>query len=111
METTVARINLSPRAREELAGLGAGKDPFLRLWVTEGGCKGKSWQAALDHDRSPSDTLLWEDEGLAVLGDADSLPWLEGLSIDFSDDLAQGGFRFSSPKAASSCGCGSSFCG
>ena len=34
---------------------------------------------------------------------------LDGLHIDYSEDLMGGGFRFSNPNAAQTCGCGGSF--
>ncbi len=40
---------------------------------------------------------------------APSLTLLDGLHIDYSNDLMGGGFRFSNPNAAQTCGCGTSF--
>jgi iron-sulfur cluster assembly protein len=34
---------------------------------------------------------------------------LDGLTIDFSDDLIEPGFRLTNANAKGSCGCGSSF--
>ncbi|MEB3213843.1 MAG: iron-sulfur cluster assembly accessory protein [Leptolyngbyaceae bacterium] len=34
---------------------------------------------------------------------------IEGLHIDYSEDLMGGGFRFSNPQAKQTCGCGNSF--
>jgi len=103
-------IALSQRAKEELLNLQVGKEQFLRLWVAEGGCKGKTYQAALDSEQKAGDSVLYEDESLRIISDEESTFWLEGIEIDYSDDLTQGGFRFHNPKAVSSCGCGSSFC-
>jgi len=52
---------------------------------------------------------LYEVNGLEVVIDADSLPFLEGLTLDYSEDLMGGGFRFHNPNAAQTCGCGNSF--
>ena len=43
------------------------------------------------------------------VADAGSTMFLDGLTIDYSDDLIQAGFRFNNPNASNSCGCGSSF--
>jgi iron-sulfur cluster assembly accessory protein len=41
---------------------------------------------------------------------ADSLlPYIQELTVDFSEDLMGGGFRFVNPQAAQTCGCGNSF--
>lgn len=110
-QTLTNTVSLSAKARSELLGLKVGKEQFLRLWVSEGGCKGKTYQAALDNQFDSADRVLYEDQDLRIVSDPDSYPWLNGLEIDYSDDLASGGFRFSNPNAAASCGCGSSFCG
>ena len=34
---------------------------------------------------------------------------LRGCEIDYSDDLTDAGFKINNPKAARSCGCGTSF--
>ena len=46
---------------------------------------------------------------LRVVSDPDSAEYLEGLVIDYSDDLIRSGFRFTNPNASGCCGCGSSF--
>ena len=38
-----------------------------------------------------------------------SFVYLLGTKIDFSDDLLNGGFKFSNPQANRTCGCGTSF--
>ena len=55
-------------------------------------------------------TVMKEQE-FQLLGftDPDSAEFLDGLEIDYSDDLIRSGFRFKNPRAGGSCGCGSSF--
>ncbi|WP_143438253.1 iron-sulfur cluster assembly accessory protein, partial [Hydrocoleum sp. CS-953] len=35
--------------------------------------------------------------------------YLNGLTLDYSEDLMGGGFRFNNPNAKVVCGCGNSF--
>jgi len=44
-----------------------------------------------------------------VLVDARSLIYIAGMTLDYSAQMVNGGFRFSNPKAKRSCGCGTSF--
>jgi iron-sulfur cluster assembly accessory protein len=41
--------------------------------------------------------------------DPESLLFLFGMQLDYSDALIGGGFSFSNPNASSTCGCGKSF--
>jgi iron-sulfur cluster assembly accessory protein len=102
-------IQLSEKARRRLEELGVKHPSFLRLWIAEGGCSGFTYQAAVDEAFTPFDRVLFEDEGLKVVTDRGSEPYLTGLYIDYSDDLVRAGFKFRNPNAARSCGCGASF--
>ena len=50
-----------------------------------------------------------EDSGVCIIADEFSAVYLDGLTIDFSDDLIESGFRLTNAKAGGSCGCGASF--
>ena len=41
--------------------------------------------------------------------DLDSIPYLEGSTLDYSDNLNDSGFKLLNPNASRSCGCGTSF--
>ncbi|MGD9612754.1 MAG: HesB/IscA family protein [Kiritimatiellia bacterium] len=82
---------------------------FLRIGVVPGGCSGQTYSAAVDTEADPADLLLYESEGLRIATDPRSAAYLDGLHIDYSDDLIQSGFRFRNPQAGGSCGCGASF--
>ena len=47
--------------------------------------------------------------GLKVLVDGMSFIYLEDVTLDYVDSLTESGFKFDNPKAAGTCGCGSSF--
>lgn len=80
----------------------------LRIEVTDGGCSGLQYGLKLDEQTATTDTVIDYGE-VKVFVDADSMPKLEGMSIDFVDSLEGSGFKFSNPNAVKSCACGSSF--
>lgn len=100
---------ISDKAKEELVKLGVGDDSFLRISVVPGGCSGHTYSAGVDTTLQENDQVVFQDGGFRAVADAPSLTHLEGLEIDYSDDLIQSGFRFRNPNAAKACGCGSSF--
>jgi len=53
--------------------------------------------------------LGFGDGGALVLVDPESAAYLDGCTLDFSQDLTSGGFKIVNPRAARSCGCGTSF--
>ena len=58
----------------------------------------------------PMDTeLRFDSDGFRVVVDPKSLMFVYGMTLDYSDDLIGGGFKFNNPNAASTCGCGQSF--
>ena len=102
-------IQISEKAKNRLRDLGVGGDSFLRLAVTAGGCSGNTYTAAVDDAVRDGDQVVYEQGGLRAVADLNSVLHLDGLEIDYSDDLIQSGFRFKNPNAAKSCGCGASF--
>ena len=102
-------IQLSDKAKKELINLEATGENFLRISVVAGGCSGMTYSACIDNTLSDADQVLFEDTALRVVADERSAGLLDGLQIDYSDDLISSGFRFKNPKAVKACGCGSSF--
>ncbi len=104
-------IELSPSALEEVKRLRTTQqrsDACFRLTVESGGCNGLMYAMQFDETITPDDRV-YELEGIQMVVDPESLPYVEGLNLDYSDDLMGGGFRFHNPNAAQSCGCGNSF--
>ncbi|MGL5510286.1 MAG: HesB/IscA family protein [Microcoleaceae cyanobacterium] len=104
-------INLTPSAIHEINRLQAqqsNRETIFRLGVKAGGCCQFFYTMAFD---LPDDH---RDE-IQVLGDMqvainqDQINYVEGLTIDYSEDLMGGGFRFNNPKATNTCSCGNSF--
>lgn len=83
-------------------------DALLRVRVVGGGCSGFQYQLALDDESRDGDQVI-EQNGVKMLVDERSLPYLNGTEIDYVEDLMGAGFRFNNPQAVSSCGCGESF--
>src|ERR671934_3120411 len=79
----------------------------LRVGVRGGGCSGFQYQLAFDaqHDGD----AIFEDHGLRILVDGQSLPYVDGSQIDYVDSLQGAGFQVSNPNVVAACGCGSSF--
>jgi len=102
-------ITITERAKQELVKLDIGGPQFLRIDIVPGGCSGMTYSAGIDTELKDSDTLLFQDDGIRIVADGGSALFLDGLKIDYSDDLIKSGFRFLSPSAVKSCGCGASF--
>ncbi len=80
----------------------------LRIMVDGGGCQGFEYKFSLDTAIKPEDEVF-EKDGIAVIIDHISLPFMKGATIDFTDDLIGAHFKIDNPNATSSCGCGTSF--
>ena len=79
----------------------------LRVQVTKGGCSGLHYEMTLD-EKKEGDAVV-ERDGMQFFIDGDSVPYLSGATLDFSDGLTDAGFRVVNPNASRTCGCGSSF--
>ena len=102
-------LNVTDKARGQLKNLDVSTSNFLRLCVGEGGCSGMSYQAVIDDASTPLDIVLYQDDEIKIVSDAASRHYLEGITIDYEDDLVKSGFRFINPNAVKTCGCGGSF--
>mgnify|MGYP006265788229 FL=1 len=80
----------------------------LRVSVSGGGCSGFQYGFAVETSDAVDDIRV-ERDGAVVLIDPTSLPFLEGSTLDFVDDLMGQSFRVENPNATASCGCGTSF--
>jgi iron-sulfur cluster assembly protein len=107
-----AVLTVTPAAVQRIKSLkvekGLGEELGLRVFVSGGGCSGMQYGMAFDANPQDSDRLVRLD-GVTLIVDPVSLPYLMGASIDFVDNLMGGGFRIDNPNAVSTCGCGHSF--
>jgi iron-sulfur cluster assembly protein len=103
-------IHLSQAAVSEIGRIKSRQQPnaLFRLAVKPGGCSGFFYDMSFDKAIKVGDQLFNLDE-IQVVIDATSLNYLNGLRVDYSEDLMGGGFRFHNPQAIVTCGCGNSF--
>jgi len=114
METTerpVEVITLTERAaakiRDLLAEEPEGEASVLRVAVQGGGCSGFEYALGFDSGAQEGDHTATV-QGVEIVVDPYSAPYLQGTEIDFLDGL-QAGFAINNPNVVSACGCGSSF--
>ena len=81
----------------------------LRIIVDGGGCQGFEYKFEMDERYDVENDKIFEKNGVSVLVDTISLPYLEGSEVDYVDDLIGAHFKINNPNASSSCGCGTSF--
>ena len=93
------RALLDAEGRDDLA---------LRVAVQPGGCSGLRYQLFFD-ERSLDGDVTKDFDGVGVVVDRMSAPYLIGATIDFVDSIEKQGFTIDNPNATGSCACGDSF--
>lgn len=83
-------------------------DLRLRVAVQPGGCSGLIYQLYFDERMLDGDAVR-DFDGVEVIVDKMSVPYLIGASIDFEDTISKQGFTIDNPNAGGSCACGDSF--
>lgn len=103
-------ISLTPAAAERVTLVAGrqGKPSRLRVQVDGGGCAGFQYRFALADTPSADDTEVMSN-GVGLVIDSMSLPFVEGAVIDFVETLKGASFEIRNPLAHSSCSCGTSF--
>jgi iron-sulfur cluster assembly accessory protein len=108
---TAHGVVLTPVAVEKVRSLlqQEGRDDLrLRIGVQPGGCSGLIYQLYVDERELDGDAVV-DFDGVGLVVDRMSAPYLEGASIDFADTIEKQGFTIDNPNAGSSCACGDSF--
>lgn len=80
----------------------------LRLAVRGGGCSGLEYIFSFD-EQNYTDDIAVEKNGVVLLIDSVSFPYLKHSEIDYKEDANGEQFVIRNPNAHRSCGCGSSF--
>jgi iron-sulfur cluster assembly protein len=80
----------------------------LRLGVRKTGCSGWAYEVSIASELDDGDQVF-EDKGVKIVIDQDSLPFLTGSRIDFTTSGLNRTFQFDNPNATDECGCGESF--
>jgi iron-sulfur cluster assembly protein len=79
----------------------------LRVAVKGGGCSGFQYQLALDEAREGD--RVFEYDGIRIMVDEQSLRYVDGSVVDYTESLMGAGFQVNNPNVVAACGCGSSF--
>jgi iron-sulfur cluster assembly accessory protein len=109
-ERTGNIVSLTPAAAAKIRDLMSEEADVtvLRVAIEGGGCSG--FQYGLGFDRSAQEgDLEFECEGVAVVVDPFSAPYLSGAQVDYLETIQESGFKIENPNAVASCGCGHSF--
>ena len=103
-------ISLTPSAAERVRSFMAnrGKGVGLRLGVKQTGCSGYAYVVSYADEVGAAD-LVFEEAGVKVIVDRDSLKFVDGTEIDFVRTGLNEAFKFRNPNVRGECGCGESF--
>jgi iron-sulfur cluster assembly accessory protein len=104
-------VSLTDVAAEKVSSLLSqeGRDDLrLRIAVQPGGCSGLIYQLYFDERLIDVDDRV-DFNGVEVVVDKMSVPYLDGAKIDFEDTIQKQGFTIDNPNAEGSCACGDSF--
>jgi iron-sulfur cluster assembly protein len=85
-----------------------GKGVGVRLGVKTTGCSGLAYKLEYADDVSPED-VVFEEQGIKILVDPKSMPYIDGTQLDFVREGLNEGFKFINPNERDRCGCGESF--
>lgn len=85
------------------------KNQYLRVSVRGGGCSGFMYGLGFEENTDENLDLVENFDGINVVIDRKSVLFLDGVTLDWTDELDQRGFKFNNPNATKTCGCGKSF--
>jgi len=103
-------VTLTPTAGDKLRTLisaEAEEGDGLRVQVVPGGCSGFEYE--LSFGKPTDGDEIVESEGVRVIIDRFSVPYLLGAQFDYEEGFQGAGFVINNPNSTSSCGCGKSF--
>ncbi len=105
-------VQLTERAAQEVLSIikqqNLPENTYLRVGVKGGGCSGFSYSLDLTDSVGENDETF-EQHGVKLICDSKSYLYLNGVAVDFKDEVMGRGFVFNNPNATHTCGCGSSF--
>jgi len=81
----------------------------LRVTVTKGGCAGLTYDAEIADESAADDKVIFEQGPIRIVASEENLSYMDGLVVDFSQDLIGGGLKLTNSNSKSTCGCGASF--
>jgi len=103
-------VTITERAAKHVSNFLAkrGKGVGVRLGVGTSGCSGMAYKLEFV-DAIDQDDLVFECNGVKVVVDPKSLPYIDGTELDFAREGLNEGFKFNNPNVKNQCGCGESF--
>ena len=103
-------VTLAPAALDRVRGYlqDAPAALGLRFGVKKTGCSGWGYLADMAKEQRPGDTVF-EQDGVRIYVDAESLALVDGTQIDFVKQGLNEQFVFVNPNVTAECGCGESF--
>jgi len=109
-ERTESVVSLTPAAAAKIRELMAAETDVsvLRVAIEGGGCSGFQYGLGFDRGAQEGDHES-EFEGVKVVVDPFSAPYLTGATVDYLETIQESGFKIDNPNAVASCGCGHSF--
>src|SRR3954469_1065010 len=109
-ERTESIVSLTPAAAVKIRDLMAGEEDVsvLRVAIEGGGCSGFQYGLGFDRGAQEGDQVF-ECEGVTVVVDPFSAPYLSGSRVASLEPIRESGFKIDNPNATASCGCGHSF--
>jgi iron-sulfur cluster assembly protein len=109
-ERTETVLTLTANAAAKIKELMAEESDVgvLRVAIEGGGCSGFQYGLGFDRGAQEGD-IEFECEGVPVVVDPYSAPYLTGARVDYLNTIQEAGFKIDNPNAVSSCGCGHSF--
>ena len=99
-------VNASDKLKQLIEREGSGS--LLRIKISGGGCNGLSYKMHFTDQVKSGDILVNALESYVIIDPKTAL-FIKGTSLDYSNKLVGGGFKFDNPNAKSSCSCGESF--
>jgi iron-sulfur cluster assembly protein len=87
-----------------------GKGLGVRIGVKKAGCSGfEYFFDYVDDVITESKDIIFHESECNIYVDIESLDYLKGSMVDYSDDGLNKGIKFHNPNAKAVCGCGESF--
>jgi iron-sulfur cluster assembly protein len=60
-------------------------------------------------DVADAGDYVFESNGVKIVVDPKSMPYLDGMELDYAREGLNEGFKFNNPNVKDQCGCGESF--
>jgi len=103
-------IQLTAAARERMQQFLAANPEAagVRFGVRKTGCSGYAYVVDIA-DKANADDRLVDQDGITLVIDRKSIPFIDGTQIDFVRQGLNSSFVFRNPNVTGECGCGESF--